>query len=156
MGTYIGIDTESDISYLTFRLSQFINNLQFGNGLYVKAEDVIIQPEIYFPVCFAYSGKHYLIGRKPRLDCRTNFTTTNTVRPQSAFSDNSKDFGIGISLYRIMHRIIIVAWRFSADASQSITQYFRIVIIKRCTQFAEFINRKCSFHTIIMGCSSFS
>ena len=109
MRAYIGVDTESNIGYLAFGCGQFVDNFQFGYGLYIKAEDIIIQSKIYLPVCLTHSGKHNLVGRETSLDCRTDFTAAHTVRSQPALTDNSQNLRIGIGLYRIMHRIVIVS-----------------------------------------------
>ena len=109
MRAYIGVDTESNIGYLAFGCGQFVDNFQFGYGLYIKAEDIIIQSKIYLPVCLTHSGKHNLVGWETSLDCRTDFTATHTVRSQPALTDNSQNLRIGIGLHRIMHRIVIVS-----------------------------------------------
>ena len=67
MRAYVGIDAESDIGCLAFRSGQLIDDFQLRNGFYVEAEDIIIQSEVYLPVCFAYTCKHYLIGREAGL-----------------------------------------------------------------------------------------
>ena len=75
---------ESNIGYLAFGCGQFVDNFQFGYGLYIKAEDIIIQSKIYLPVCLTHSSKHNLVGWETSLDCRTDFTATHTVRSQPA------------------------------------------------------------------------
>ena len=67
MGTNIGIDTESHIGHLTFSGSQLVDNLQLGDGLHIKAENVIIQPQIDFPISLAHPSKTILPVGKPAL-----------------------------------------------------------------------------------------
>lgn len=67
MGTYIGIDTESHIGHLTFSGSQLVDNLQLGDRLHIKAENVIIQPQIDFPISLAHPCKTILPVGKPAL-----------------------------------------------------------------------------------------
>ena len=40
IATYIGIHTESHIGHLTFSGSQLVDNLQLGDRLHIKAENV--------------------------------------------------------------------------------------------------------------------
>ena len=59
MVTYIGIYTESHIGHLTCSGSQLVDNLQLGDRLHIKAENVIIQPQIDFPIslCLLYTSR---------------------------------------------------------------------------------------------------
>ena len=68
MRTYIRIDTESYTGCFAFGGSQFVNDFQFGYGLYVEAENIIIQTQINFPVCLAYTSIDYFVCRESGLN----------------------------------------------------------------------------------------
>ena len=59
----IRIDTESDISDLILSGSQFVDDFQFGDRLYIETEDAIFQSEVDLPIRFPDSGKNDFIGR---------------------------------------------------------------------------------------------
>jgi len=103
MGTYIGIDTESHIGYLTFSGSQLIDNFQFRDRLHIKAENIIIQPQINFPISLTHPGKNNLASGKTGFDGSTDLTATYTVGTQTVLADNGKHFEIGVGLHGIMH-----------------------------------------------------
>ena len=146
MCSYIRIDAESDISNLILCRSQFIDDFQFGNRLYIETEDAILQSEVDLPVCFTDSGKNNLIGRKPGTDSGTYFSTAHAVGSHSAFTDNGHYFRIGICLDSIVYGIARIFGNLLVNSRQCITQHFRIIIIERCLQSTEFIDWKYSFH----------
>ena len=147
MSSYIRIDTESDISHFTFSCSQFIDNLQLRNRLYIKTENIIVQTQIYFPIRLAHSGKNNLICRKTCLNSSTHFSSTHTIGTQPVLTDNRKHLRISICFHSIMHLKIAIFSSFCTHAGKSVAQHLRIIIIKGGTQFTEFIYGKCSFHT---------
>ena len=147
MSSYIRIDAESDISHFTFSCSQFIDNLQLRNRLYIKTENIIVQTQIYFPIRLAHSGKNNLICRKTCLNSSTHFSSTHTIGTQPVLTDNRKHLRISICFHSIMHLKIAIFSSFCTHAGKSVAQHLRIIIIKGGTQFTEFIYGKCSFHT---------
>ena len=116
MRTYIRIDTESYTGCFAFGGSQFVNDFQFGYGLYVEAENIIIQTQINFPVCLAYTSIDYFVCRESGLNGCADFSATYTVGSQTAFADNCQDFVVSIGLHGVMHAEIIVFACFFIDA----------------------------------------
>ena len=151
MCPHIGVDAESYIRNLTLCRSQFIDDFQFGDGLYIETENIIIQAEVDFPICLAHSGKHYLIRRETCLDCCTNFTATYTVGPQSVLTDDGKHFRIGICLHGIVHVKVAMLCSFGAHTRKGFTQHLRVIVIKRGAQLTEFIYGECSFHILYLN-----
>ena len=142
----IRIDTESDISDLILSGSQFVDDFQFGDRLYIETEDAIFQSEVDLPIRFPDSGKNDFIGRESGTDSGTDFSATHAVCSHSAFTDNGKYFRIGIRLHGIMYGIARIFGNLLVNSRQCITQHFRIIIIERCLQSTEFIDWKYSFH----------
>ena len=146
MRPHIRIDTESDIGHFAFRGSQFVDDLQFGDRLYIETENVVIQTEFNLPIRFAYTGKNNLLCRETGFHRRTNFTATHTIGSHATLTDYGKYLRIGIRLYSIMHVKTFVTGNFFIDGIQRIAQNFRIIVIKRSTQLTKLINREYSFH----------
>ena len=61
----IRIDTESDISDLILSGSQFVDDFQFGDRLYIETEDAIFQSEVDLPIRFPDSSKTILLAGNP-------------------------------------------------------------------------------------------
>ncbi len=109
MCVYFRIDTEGDRGYFILGGSQFIQNLKFGSRFYVKAENIVVQSQVDFPVCFAYTGVNDFAGGETRIECRLYFATAHTVSTQAVFCDNRQDTRIGVSLDCIVGMIAILS-----------------------------------------------
>ena len=147
MSSYIRIDTESNISDLTFSSRQFINYFQLRNRLHIETEDIVVQAHVDLPIGLTYSCKNNLIRRKTSLDGSTHFSPTHTIGTQSILTDNGKYLRISICFHSIMYLKIAILSGFCTHAGKSVAQHLRIIIIKGGTQLTEFIYGKCSFHT---------
>ena len=83
MCTHVRIDPEADVRHLAFSFSQLVDNFQFGDTLYVKAEYILIQSEIDLPVALPNTCIDYLLGWKASLNTSLYLTTADTVGTKS-------------------------------------------------------------------------
>ena len=146
MCAYIRIDTESYTGNLVLGGGQFIDDLQLGNRFNIEAEDIVVQSQVNLPVCLSDSGIYNLAGRNTCLDGRLDFAAAHTIGAQSAFTDDAQNFRVGIGLHCIVYAELVVLATLFLDCLQGLSEQVRIVIIKRCFQFTEFIQREDTFH----------
>ena len=79
MGADIRIDAETNLRNLILFFSQFIDDFQLRNTLYIEAEDAFLQSEVDFPIAFAYTSVNNLAGWKSGFDGCLNFSSAHTV-----------------------------------------------------------------------------
>ena len=76
----IRIDTESDISDLILSGSQFVDDFQFGDRLYIETEDAIFQSEVDLPIRFPTPAKRfYWQGNPARTAARVSPPLTQSA-----------------------------------------------------------------------------
>ena len=159
MCTYIRIDTESHSCNFAFGCCKFVDDFKFRNRFYIEAENIVVQSEINFPVCFTYSCIYYLAWRKSSFDSRFDFSAAYTVGTKSAFADNTENLRVGICLNGIMNAEFIVFATFILYSLKSFAKQICIIIIEWSFHFAEFSDRECTFHKVfcffIFVCSCF-
>ena len=68
VGTHIGIQTESHASHLALLGCQLVDNLELGDALYVKTEDVVVQSKFDFPIALTYTSINDFLLREACLD----------------------------------------------------------------------------------------
>ena len=107
MGVYFGVDTEGNRGYFVFGSCQFVQDFQFGSRLYVEAENIVVQPQVDLPVCFADTGVNDFISGETCIECRLYFSTAHTVGTQAIFCDNRQNTGIGVCLDCVVDMITI-------------------------------------------------
>ena len=66
--SHVGVDAEAYGGHFPLAGSNFVDDLQLGDALYIEAEDAFVKSELYFPIAFAHSGKNNLVGRESGLE----------------------------------------------------------------------------------------
>ena len=79
MGADIRIDAETNLRNLILFFSQFVDDFQLRNTLYIEAEDAFLQSEVDFPIAFAYTSVNNLAGWESGFDGSLNFSSAHTV-----------------------------------------------------------------------------
>lgn len=115
MCIYIWIDMESYMGCFVFGGSQFVNDFQFGYGFYVEVENIIIQIQINFLVCFVYISIDYFVCWEFGFNGCVDFFVIYIVGFQIVFVDNCQDFVVSIGFYGVMYVEIIVFVCFFVD-----------------------------------------
>ena len=151
MGTDVGVETECHTGRLAPLGCQFVDNLQFGNAFDIEAEYVVVETEIDFPVALADTGINNLCCRKTGAQRGFYLTTADTVGAKSCLADSAQYLRVGIGLDGIVNHKALMLSGFGIDSLQRLSQQFRIVIVERCLQLLEFIDRKYSFcHCVVL------
>ena len=81
------IDTEGDRSDLVLPCGQLLDHLQFGDRLDVKAENVVIQSQVDFPVRLTDAGEDDLVIRESRLERRLDLAATHAIGTKTVLGD---------------------------------------------------------------------
>ena len=115
VGSYVGVQPECHTGGLALFCCQLIDNLQFGDALHIEAEDVVVQSEIDFPVCLAYTGIDYLAAGEPCPQGCFYLASADAVCTQSCLTDDAQHFGIGIGLDSIVYAEALMLLGFVID-----------------------------------------
>src|SRR5690554_5592598 len=102
-GIYIKINAQRHMGMLALFSGQFVDDVQFGNRLHIEAGNVVVEPQLYFPVGLPHTGKNNTRWGKARIQSTLHLKTAHTVDPQTKAADHLQNTGIGVGLYGIMH-----------------------------------------------------
>ena len=130
MGTDIGIDAEGYLGHLAALGGQLVDNLKLRNGLYVEAEDVLVESQLNLPVGLAYTGIDDVVSWEACLQGSFNLTSADTVGSQTALADDGQYLGIGISLDGIVYYEAVVASGFGTDGLEGVAQQTQVVVVE--------------------------
>ena len=148
MRAYIRIDAEADTGYFILLFGKFVDYFEFSNTFNVKAEYVLIEPKVYFPISLTDSGIDYLLGREACFKATLYFSSTDTIGSKTSLTDNAQDLGIGVCLDSIVDNKALMLASLIIDCLQSPAKEFCVVIVEWRCHILKLIYRKITFHII--------
>ena len=153
MCTNIRIQTESDSRNFSFGFSQFVDNFQFGNTLYVETENVVVESGVDLPVALANTSINNLPCGEACLDRGFDLSAADAVGTQSRLSDDTENTWIGIGLDSVVHDKTLVFACFVVDGTECLAQQFCIVVVERRLDRLQLLYGKYSFcHISLYRC----
>ena len=130
MRAHVRVDAEGHPCHLTLGLCELVDNLQLCYALYIEAEDVVVESEIYLPVALAYSGIYYLRWCEPCFYACLNLSTAYAVGTKAGLADDVQNSRVGIGLNGIMHAEVLMLACLVVDAIERLAQQLAVVVVE--------------------------
>ena len=146
MRSYIWVDAETYVRHFPFPRSQTVDDLQLGDALHIEAEDVVVEPEIDFPVCLPHAGIDNAARREATVQTASYLASAHTVGPHSCLADYLQHLCVGIGLDGIVNGKVCVCPHFFMDRLQSLPKEVAVVIVERGIDMFELVCRKSVGH----------